>query len=331
MLAPDPARFTITEVNEAYLAATMRTREELVGRALFDAFPDNPNEPKPTSVSRLRASLEHVLASQLPDQLPGLKYDIPRSDGTFEERWWSPVNSPILGDNGEVEAIIHNANDVTTERRSERHQALLLAELQHRVRNILTMVRSVARRTADNCEDVDDYVRHLDGRLAALARVQAILTRDPGQGVNLHDMVLDEIKSQAALPANYQIEGPEVELSPKAAEVLSLAVHELATNSTKYGVLSESSGTIRIRWTVDDRDGRSWLRWTWHEPVDSKIDRPARTGFGTELIRNRVPYELRGTGEMRVGDDEVEATIDFPLASGESKPLRVAADKDMGQ
>ncbi len=193
------------------------------------------------------------------------------------------------------------------------------------------MVRSVARRTADNCEDVDDYVRHLDGRLAALARVQAILTRDPGKGVNLHDMVLDEIKSQAALPANYQIEGPEVELSPKAAEVLSLAVHELATNSTKYGVLSESSGTIRIRWTVDDRDGRSWLRWTWHEPIDSKIDRPARTGFGTDLIRNRVPYELRGTGEMRVGDDEVEATIDFPLASGESKPLRVAADKDMGQ
>ncbi len=152
----------------------------------------------------------------------------------------------------------------------------------------------------------------------------------PARGVNLHDMVLDELKSQAALPANYQIEGPEVELSPKAAEVLSLAVHELATNSTKYGVLSESRGTISIRWAVDDRDGRAWLRWTWNEPIVSTIDRPARTGFGTELIRNRVPYELRGTGDVRIGDDEVEATIDFPLAGGEGKPLRIAAGKEIG-
>ncbi len=318
VLAPDPPQFTITEVNDAYLAATMRTREELVGRALFDAFPDNPNDPQSTGVSKLRASLEHVLASQLPDQLPGLKYDIPRPDGTFEERWWSPVNSPILDDKGEVEAIIHNANDVTRERRSERHQALLLAELQHRVRNILTMVRSVARRTADNCEDVDDYVRHLDGRLAALARVQTLLTRDPNRGVDLHEMVLDELHNQAALPAHYQIEGPDLELAPKAADVLSLAVHELATNSTKYGVLAESVGVIQVRWTIDDRDGQPWLRWIWLEPVRRKTDAPARSGFGSELIRNRVPYELRGTGELRLGDNEVEATIDFPLINGAS-------------
>ena len=331
VLAPDPAHFTIMEVNDAYLAATMRTREELVGRPLFDAFPDNPNEPTTAGVSSLRASLERVLATRQPDKLPGLKYDIPRPDGTFQERWWSPVNSPILGDNGEVEVIIHSATDVTKERRAERHQGLLLAELQHRVRNILTMVRSIARRTADNCEDVDDYVRHLDGRLAALARVQAILSRDPGRGVDLYDMVLDELESQATSPAHYQIEGPEVELSPKAAEVLSLAVHELATNSTKYGVLSESSGTIRIRWAIDDRDGRTWLRWTWYEPVCRATGRPTRTGFGTELISRRVPYELHGTGEIRIGDDQVEAIIDFPLANGESKPKTVKADKDMGQ
>ena len=338
VLAPDPANFTIIEVNDAYLAATMRTREELVGRALFDAFPDNPNEPTSTGVSDMRASLERVLATRRPDALPGLKYDIAGPDGTFEERWWSPVNSPILDENGEVEAIIHNANDVTDDRRaeaalrdSERRAQLLLAELQHRVRNILTMVRSIARRTADTYDDPDDYARHLDGRLSSLARVQSILTRNPSRGVELHHLVLDELKSHAALPVHYQIDGPDVELSAKAAEVLSLAVHELATNSTKYGVLSGSEGKIRIDWTVDDRDGQPWLHLTWHEPFDPALDRPARTGFGTDLIRNRVPYELHGTGDIRIGDGEVDACIAFPLANGQSKLESAATDKDIGQ
>ena len=252
---------------------------------------------------------------------------------------WVVYNLVVLKDEiGQAIGLGTVTHDITerkhTEailRDSERHQALLLAELQHRVRNILTMVRSVARRTAANCEDVDDYVRHLDGRLSALARVQTLLTREPNRGVDLHEMVLDELHSQAALAAHYRIEGPEVELAPKAAEVLSLAIHELATNSTKYGVLSEANGTIQICWTVDDRDGQRWLRWTWREPVDLKIERPARTGFGTDLIRNRVPYELRGTGELRIGGDEVQATIDFPLANDESKPSASAPNKDMGR
>ncbi len=318
VLAPDAPRFTITEVNDAYLAATMRTRKDLVGRALFDAFPGNPNEPNPTNVSRLRASLEHVLATRKSDALPGLKYDIPRADGSFEERWWSPVNSPILNDDGEVEAIIHNANDITQERRSNLHQELLLSELQHRVRNILAMVRSVVRRTADNCEDMDDYVRHLDGRLATMARMQTILTRDPGQGVDLHLLILDELNSQATSPAQYVLGGPEVELLPRAAEVLSLAIHELATNSIKYGVLADSSGTIHIRWTTEKHDGQEWLHLSWRELVKPR-PRPARTGFGTELIKHRVPYELRGTGDIRFNVDELEAVIAFPLADKQAE------------
>ena len=216
-------------------------------------------------------------------------------------------------------------------RESERLQGLLLAELQHRVRNILTIVRSFARRTADSSDDVDDYVRHLDGRLAALARVQAILTRDPSQGVDRHDMVMEELRSQAASPAHYQIEGPKVGLSAKAAEVLSLAVHELTTNSTKYGILSKSSGTIQIRWAVDDRNGQAWLLWNWHEPVGSKIGRPARNGFGTELIVRRVPYELRGTGHLLIGDEGVEAKIDFPLANALRKLEIVSTDRNTKQ
>ncbi|HET7663388.1 MAG TPA: PAS domain S-box protein [Rhodanobacteraceae bacterium] len=119
IVKPDAPRFTIVEVNDAYLAATMRTREQLIGRGIFEAYPDNPNDPAIGGVSALRASLERVLATRQPDILPGLKYDIARPDGTFEERWWSPINSAVLDENGEVEAIIHNANDVTGQYRAE--------------------------------------------------------------------------------------------------------------------------------------------------------------------------------------------------------------------
>ncbi len=119
VLEPDAPRFTIAEVNDAYLAATMRTRADVVGRGVFEAYPDNPEDPVIAGVRTLRTSLEHVLASKQPDTLPGLRYDIARPDGTFEARWWSPVNSPVLDDNGEVDAIIHNANDVTEQYRAE--------------------------------------------------------------------------------------------------------------------------------------------------------------------------------------------------------------------
>lgn len=113
VLKPDAPHFTIIEVNDAYLSATMRTRDEVVGRGLFKAFPDNPSDEHLDGVNALRASLGRVLASRQPDTLLKLQYDVTRRDGTFERRWWSPVNSAVLDDNGNVAALIHNANDVT--------------------------------------------------------------------------------------------------------------------------------------------------------------------------------------------------------------------------
>jgi PAS domain S-box-containing protein len=120
-LTPD---FTIVGVTDAYLRATMTKREEIVGRALFDVFPDNPHDPAATGVANLRASLERVLTHRRPDTMAVQKYDIRRPDsegGGFEERHWSPVNSPVLGRNGLVEHIIHAVEDVTDFVRLTRH------------------------------------------------------------------------------------------------------------------------------------------------------------------------------------------------------------------
>lgn len=133
VLATDAPSFTITEVNDAYLAVTMRTREELIGRALFDAFPDNPADMDADGVSNLRASLERVLVTRRPDAMPTQKYDIARPDGSFEERWWNPVNSAILDHDGEVQALIHHATDVTEQRRTD----IALRRSEMRARGVL--------------------------------------------------------------------------------------------------------------------------------------------------------------------------------------------------
>lgn len=119
LLAPDSPRFTIIDVNQAYLEATMTTREGLLGRPVFEMFPDNPGDPDIAGVRELRAAFERALASKRPTALPRLKFDIARPDGRFEERWWDPVNTPVLDTAGNITALIHHATDVTAVIRAE--------------------------------------------------------------------------------------------------------------------------------------------------------------------------------------------------------------------
>jgi len=121
VLTPD---LKIAAVSDAYLRATLTKREEILGRGLFEVFPDNPNDPAATGVRNLNASLERVLRSRLPDTMPVQKYDIPLPDsqgGGFEERYWSPINAPIFGSDNEVAFLIHRVEDVTEFIRAKQH------------------------------------------------------------------------------------------------------------------------------------------------------------------------------------------------------------------
>lgn len=112
VLLPDE-RFTIVAVSDSYLQATLTTREGLLGRGLFDAFPTNPRDPDATGMRNLRASLGRVLATRAPDRMAIQKYDILRPTGGFEERHWDPLKSPVLSSEGEVTHILHHVEDVT--------------------------------------------------------------------------------------------------------------------------------------------------------------------------------------------------------------------------
>jgi PAS domain S-box-containing protein len=134
VLAPDPAR-TILAASEAYLHATMTTRRDILGRGLFDVFPDNPDDPEATGTRNLAASIARAIATRFADVMAVQKYDVRRPDGDFEERWWSPVNTPVVDEGGNVRYVIHRVEDVTELVRARQEGVVLAAKIaseQHR-------------------------------------------------------------------------------------------------------------------------------------------------------------------------------------------------------
>jgi PAS domain S-box-containing protein len=220
--------------------------------------------------------------------------------------------------NGALRGFLKIAQNLTDRKRNEERQTVLLAELQHRVRNVLAMVAAVVQR-GDLGGTAWEFRDHLSGRIAAMARTQALLTQGAGAGVDLEGMVRDELLTQAEGEHRCAIAGPSITLAPKAAEVLTLAVHELATNASKYGALSKRNGAVDVHWGIERREGQDWLEFAWLETgVELGPELSRRVGFGTELVTRRVPYELRGKGEMKLEPGGLQCRIAFPLTVGES-------------
>ncbi|MBA2466935.1 MAG: PAS domain S-box protein, partial [Sphingomonas sp.] len=269
---------------------------------------------EPGDREEAQASIERVRAGE---QVT-FEYCIRRpSDG--ETRWIRETDFPITDAAGHVTLIGGVGHDATDLKRAKERQETLLAELQHRVRNILAVTQSIVSRSDDGERSAEDYVQHLQGRIAALARTQVLLTRRAGAGVNLEELIRDELLAQAASEDLISIDGAPVELSPKAAEVLTLAIHELATNATKYGAFSGSYGNLAVSWHTEQRELATWLVLRWREsgvPVGEVA--PRRRGFGAELISKRIPYELKGKGSFELKPGGLESRIEFPLLRGES-------------
>ncbi|MBV9559001.1 MAG: PAS domain-containing protein [Bradyrhizobium sp.] len=204
--------------------------------------------------------------------------------------------------------------DVTAITRAEERQRLLLAELQHRVRNTLGVVRSIARRSAETSSNVEDYAAHLDGRLNAFARTQALVTRDPEGGVDLEYLVAEEMTAYNAREGEQvRIVGPAIRLQPKPAEAFALAVHELATNAVKYGALSQAGGRIDISWHIEQTGSPRELVFEWREKGGPKVKPPRRKGFGTEMLERTLAFELKAATSLQFNPAGVQCMIKVPL------------------
>lgn len=246
------------------------------------------------------------------------EFRIQRPD-TGEFRMLRDTVFPLFDVHGRVKRIAGICSDVTEERRSARHQSVLLAELQHRVRNIMALISSIAWRTRDGATSVDDYATRLAGRVMSLARTQALLTRGANAGIELRALLQEELSAQAE-STQFSLQGPDVLLPPKAAEVLALALHELTSNALKHGALAQIDGCIDVEWSLTEMRGTPWvdIHWNEHRTPDAAWCPPTRRGFGTALVEERVPYELGGRGSIEVRADGAQARIGLPLRSRDS-------------
>ncbi|HKU14254.1 MAG TPA: HWE histidine kinase domain-containing protein [Steroidobacteraceae bacterium] len=244
---------------------------------------------------------------------PGIEMLYKQDDG--REIWTLVGSAPLHDHDGHVSGAFVVVQDIDRLKRADARHATLLHDLQHRVRNALAMFCSIVTRTMQTGGSVEALGKVLEGRIESLARVQALLSR--AAGVDLETLIRDELgeRTEAAALAIF---GPQLTLAPKAAEVLSLAIHELASNASKHGAIRHH-GSVTVRWHVELRANRTqWLRLTWLEDGLKLEPGIRRRGLGTELIERRVPYELGGVAHVKLRAKGLRAELAFPLIAGET-------------
>ena len=208
--------------------------------------------------------------------------------------------------------------DITDRRRAEELQRLMINELNHRVKNTLATVQSVAGQTLRNAESLDDARDSLTRRLLALSRGHDILTRESWDGAALTDIVATVVAAHGETE-RFALDGPSVRLAPKAALALSMALHELMTNAAKYGALSNAAGQVRITWRREAEKGDARLKLIWEETDGPTVAPPTRQGFGTRLITGGLARELGGEVRLGYPASGVVCEIDAQLSkTGES-------------
>jgi PAS domain S-box-containing protein len=500
LLRVDAPRFTIAAVNDSYLAATGTERAAIIGRGLFEVFPDNPHDGSATGVSDLRSSLDRVLRDRAPDGMGVQKYDIPMHDGSgrFEVKYWSPVNTPVLRADGGIDFIIHRVEDVTdfilqreqaaaemarkvesvtaraefmeaealrggarikqanrelkhalerlaeanaqleqagrqttdqldvavvaahlgiwsldletstlttsescrkdhgwlssepftraamlamvhpddVERRTrkveealatrqdleveyrvirpdgeivwmfvrgrteysvdgkalrsagvslditqrkiaEERQRAMIAELNHRVKNTLASVQSIALQTSIAVQNPREFYLAFDGRVRALVRAHDLLTANAWLGASLHDVVSRTLAPLAPHDSSAQrltFSGPPVRFESQAAVTLHMGLHELATNAVKYGALSTPAGLVSVTWRVDRESAPQVLEIVWRETGGPPVVAPSRRGFGSNMLQNGLARELGGSVTLNFAPDGLVCVMRFAVS-----------------
>ena len=233
--------------------------------------------------------------------------------------WFLLRAVPQLDPAGRVIRWYGSCTDIDERRQVANRQGKQLAELQHRIKNILAVVRSVLTRTLDSSSDLDHFATHLAGRIEALARTQSAAARTAEGTVNLEDLVYQELTAHGGQDERQiEVEGPPFSLAPKIADTLGLAIHELTTNSVKYGALAAATGRVSVRWRAVREEGDMYDRLflEWQESGVPLTDlKPRRRGFGRELIEQGLPYELGATTVLAFRPGGVRCEIEVSLPS----------------
>ena len=256
-----------------------------------------------------RSTVEHALRRGMGGEVSAFRAVCPTAKG--DPRWWDTMVSPIL-EEGRVIRVLATSRDVTGEKRSEAHRQLLVNELNHRVKNTLATIQSIASQSLRNA-GVDVAVRGaFEGRLMAIAATHNVLTDENWSAASLRQIIDGSVTPYRANPDQLTISGEDLMVSPKPAVVMALAFHELAINALKYGALSVAGGHVDIHWSVEGGDR---LNIDWTELGGPAVRPPERRGFGSRIVELALPGELGGRVDVDYRAEGLHCRISSPLSA----------------
>jgi len=222
------------------------------------------------------------------------RYDVRVRGGTGDLLFWEINSGLTYGEDGQPVGLHVVGRDISERKRFERQQQMLVGELNHRVKNTLAIVQSLAHQSFEKDPTNRHAVASFEGRLQALAAAHNMLTRKNWESASLADVVTEALAPFCA-PERCVVEGPMLMPPPSMAVALALATHELATNAAKYGALSNDSGRLSVRWSVD----AGVLTFEWREAGGPTVLPVTRVGFGTRLIQRTLAAEMKGKAELK--------------------------------
>jgi len=303
--------YTFLYANKALLTMWGRTLKESVGKRLTElGYPQWHADMHEREIDHIVATKEIV------------RGEVGFPHATLGWRIYDYILTPVLDADGNVEWIAGTTRDITDIKRAEEHLRLMVNELNHRVKNTLATIQSLAAQTFRG-DAADERARNaFEARLIALSNAHTVLTATNWEGANLRDIAgraLAPFCNGHGEPDRFAVDGADVQLHPQMALALAMAFHELASNAIKYGALSTIEGHVALHWTV--AGGR--LRITWQETGGPPVSAPASTGFGSRLIERGLARELGGPVTLNFQPTGIVCTMDIPAPTdGEQGPAR---------
>jgi PAS domain S-box-containing protein len=243
-------------------------------------------------------------------ELRGAEAVAERPDGT--RRTFTPFPTVLRNNHGKVVGAINVLVDVTDRKRADEEQKILIDELNHRVKNTLATVQSISLHTHRSTPEA--FVQRFEDRLVALSKAHDLLTRRRWTGVGLGELLDQELAPYGdADHSRIVMEGPELTLSARTGLALSMVLHELATNASKYGALSAEGGQVKVVWALNAEGTKSILTLRWIESGGPSVEPPARRGFGRLLIERSITKDLGGKADLQFLPGGLQCSMCFQL------------------
>ncbi len=239
------------------------------------------------------------------------EYRLRRRNG--EVRWVESRGRGYFEGSGpqrQVVSIVGTVQDITERKEREEKEHLLMREINHRAKNMLSVVDAIAHQTAT--KNPDDFIERFSERIQALSANQDLLVRNEWKGVDMADLVRAQLAHFADLiGSRIAVQGPELRLNPASAQAVGLAVHELATNAGKYGALSTDRGRVDVRWRIDG----DTLTLSWTEREGPPVSAPKRRGFGTIVMETMAERSVDGTVNLDYAPSGLSWRLTCPAAN----------------